>query len=505
MKRFLLILLLFTSVTPLLGQHESGGLEKLRLHVSSYIIREPTSTSIPAFNFQSGEATWTGDEITTSTDTTEVVDWDAVNACAQAAFQEQTSSCYTLKAGSRWWYPCSTGDWYQQMLGCEEIYYYWAQEPGCVDEIQEQIVQQLEDGTHPCVTDNTATYPLARNNHFVLVEPGIDYTLDITALDGIQLQTSFLVPQGYVVFIENDSGELEPLSIVETDFSETSQSVTFQIRELRGQAPQVFGQASDVLVGDIKWELGLGLLGNGDSAGRLVLHESDLTAAIYTREALKYYQPVTAGANEVEVIEDGSGFLRQIKTPGSFVDIVDTLSDGGNVIQYEIRFYAPLASGATKAGGFYTPVSTDLLVTYSLGRELAETTNDFFIKQFDSSGTLLRTDDVTKQAKGTTLKGIALNDWDVVTTANSGTHNVTKTLSADNFDYAPTGSATGMRLESLTFDQTGRTYNEEEATFVTQSLYGTIPDIGLGEIGELLFVQFRGDDTSGALGGNNYQ
>ena len=70
MKRSLLILLLIVSVAPLFGQHESGGLEKLRLHVSSYIIREPASTSIPSFNFQSGLETWTGDEITTTTDTT---------------------------------------------------------------------------------------------------------------------------------------------------------------------------------------------------------------------------------------------------------------------------------------------------------------------------------------------------------------------------------------------------------------------------------------------------
>ena len=506
MKRSLLILLLIVSVAPLFGQHESGGLEKLRLHVSSYIIREPASTSIPSFNFQSGLETWTGDEITTTTDTTEVVDWDAVNTCAQAAFEAQASSCYYPELIIEYYY-CGDpwGDDWWRYESCEYSYNIWHQIPGCVDSAQDAIALQLANGTHPCVTDNTATYPLARNNHFVLIEPGVDYTLDVSALNGIQLQTSFLVPQGYVVFIENDSGEFEPLSIVETDFSETSQSITLQIRELRGEAPEIFGQASDVFVGDIKWELGLGLLGNGDSAGRLVLHENDLTAAIYTREVLKYYRPVTAGTNEIEVIEDGSGSLRQIKTPGSFVDIVDTLSDRGEVIQYEIRLYAPLASGATKTGGFYTPATADLLVTYQLGRELAETDNDFFIKQFDSSGTLLRTDDVTKQAKGTTLKGIALNDWDVVTTANSGAHNVTKTLSADNFDYAPAGSATGIRFESLTFDQTKRSYDEEEAEFVTQSLYDTMPDIGLGSVGELLFVQFRGDDTSGVLDGNQYQ
>lgn len=499
MKRSLIFFLLIACAAPVFGQHESGGLEKLRLHVSSFIIREPSSTSIPAFNFQNGSATWTGDEITTTTETTEVVDWDAVNICAQAAFQQSSNSCYYLEYD--YYYDCQ-GDFFGN---CWQEYTYWAVIPGCVDQVQEQIVQQLEDGTHPCVGDNTATYPLARNNHFVLIEPGVDYTLDISALNGVQLQTSFLVPQGYVVFIENDSGEFEPLSIVETDFSETSQSVTLQIRELRGQAPEMLGQASDVFVGDIKWELGLGLLGNGDSAGRLVLHENDLTSAIYTREVLKYYRPVTAGSNEIEVMEGGSGFLRQVKTPGSFVDIVDTLSDGSDVIQYEIRLYAPLASGATKTGGFYTPASSDLLVTYRLGRELTETANDFFIKQFDSSGALLRTDDVTKQAKGATLKGITLNDWDVVTTANSGSHNVTKTLSANNFDYAPSGSATGVRLESLTFDQTKRNYDEEEAEFVTQSLYDTIPDIGLGSVGELLFLQFRGDNTSGALDGSQFQ
>jgi RHS repeat-associated protein len=499
MKRLLLLFLLSACAVPLFGQHEGGGLEKLRLHVSSYIIRESSSTSIPAFNFQSGIETWVGDEITTTNDTTEVVDWDAVNTCAQAAFQQSSSSCRTLEYS--YYYDCQ-GDFFGN---CWQEYTYWAVIPGCTDQVQDQIVQQLEDGSHPCVSANTANYPLARNNHFVLVEPGINYTLDITSLSGIQLQTSLLVPQGYVVFIENNTGDFEPLSIVETSLTDTSNSVTFQIRELRGQAPEVLGEASDLFVGDIKWELGLGLLGNGNSAGRLVLHEKDLTAAIYTREALKYYRPVTAGSSEIEVIEDSLGFLRQIKTPGSFVDIVDTLSDGSDVIQYEIRFYAPLSPGATKTSGLYTPTPSHLLVTYGLGRELAGTTSDFYIKQFDSLGNLLRTDDVTKQAKGATLKGIPLNDWDVLTTANSGAHNVSKTLSAQNFDFAPSGSATGIRLESLTFDQTKRGYDQEEAEFVTQSLYDTVPDIGLGSVGELLYLQFRGDDTSGTLDGNQYQ
>jgi len=500
MKYVPLILGLACLTSSLFGQQETGGLEKVRLHISSYIVRDPASSSVPAFDFQNGADTWTGSEINNATETTDVVDQDALNACVNTTLQQSAQSCYYPEL-YEYYYSCGgwDGGW------CVEYYYEWVQIPGCVDQQQELIVQQVNDGTHPCVTNNTSAYPLARNNHYMLVEPGVDYSLDISSLNNISLLTSLLVPEGYVVFIENSSGVFEPLSKVEVDFATTSTSITFQLRELRAEAPPLLGQASDFYVGDVKWELGLGVLGNGDPAGRLVLHEKDLTASIYTREALKYYRPVTAGSGELEVIEDVDGFLRQIRTPSSFVDLVDTATDNGDIIQYEVRFYAPLPDSAAKTGGLYTPSASDLLVTYRLGREAAQGVDAFFVKQFDSASNLLRTDDLSKTADGSTTAGVALNDWTMTTTANSGSHNVSKTLSVNNDEFPSGGSPTGLRLQAVTYDQVKRTYDEEATEFTTESLFTFAPDIGLGSIGELLFIQFRGDDASGTLDGRQYE
>ena len=496
MRQYAFYILFILSAVSAFAQHEIGGLEKVRLHVSSYMIREPASASVPAFNFEDGASIWSGSEIDSTTETTDVIDQDALNACANAAFQQSGASCFYFDLVEHY-YSCGgwDGGW------CVDYSYAPVQIPGCTDALQEQIVQQINDGTHPCVASSTLSYPLARNNYFLMIEPGVNYTINITNLEGLNLITSLIPAKGYIVFIQNNLGDFQPLSLVDTDFATTSASIVFQLREMRGEVPSVVGQASDLYVGDLKWEVALGLLGNGDSAGRLVLHEADLTDAIYTRETLKYYQPVTDGTNEIEVIRDGDGFLRQIRVPGSFVDLVDVLTDSGDVIQHEIRFYAPLSSSATKTGGLYSPVSGDLLVTYRLGREAAQGLNDFFIKQFDSSSNLLRTDTVLKVANGTTGPGVALNNWTVTTTANSGSRNISKTLSVENSDFEDNGSPSGLRVQVVTFDQASHSYSEESSEFVTESLFQFIPDIGLGSIGELIVAELRGDDADGSQDG----
>jgi len=495
----LVLFLIGLIATPVCGQQEGGGLNDVRLHLSSYIIRESASSSIPAFNFQNGIETWTGSEITTTTETRDVVDWAAANSCGNAILQQQASSCFYPELR---FYDYLCGGW--DGGWCTETYYEWVQIPGCTDALQEQLVQEMEAGTHPCVTDNTETYPLARNDHFLLIKPGVDYTLDITSLSGITLSTALLTPPGYVVFVENASGEFEPQSKTEVDFSTGSNSITFHLRELRSDAPALFGQSSDLHVSDLRWELGLGALGNGDSAGRLVIHEKDLEARIYTREALKFYRPVTAGTGEIEVVKDGSGYLRQIRTPSSFIDLVDTVLDGSDVIQYEVRMYAPLASGATKIGGVYTPLASDLLIKYAIGRSASEDLTDFFVKQLDALDTVLRSDDLDKIANGTSFAGVTLNHWQVITTANSAEHNVSKTKTAFNYDYAPQGTATGLRLQQIQYGQTIRTYDEEGFNYLTETIYRNIPDLGLGSIGELKVFEGRLDSTSGSWDGKGF-
>ncbi len=498
-KALMQSLVLLGPLLPAYSQHELGGLEKVRLHVSSFLIRNQTSPAVPRFDFQNGADTWDGDELKTTTETTSVTDWAAVDSCAQAALRQANSDCYYLDSVE---YICGQDSWGFNIYCSRSV---WRYNSTCGQSSQQAIIDAIESGTHPCVTSNTFDYPLARNDHYVRVSPGETYTLEVSSAGGVLLETAFLAPAGYLVYIKDGTGQFRPSSRQRVDFQADSKTIEFQIREEQARSPGLIGQAGNLLVGDLRWELGLGTLGNGDSAGRLVFHEADLADETYTRAAIKYYEPISAGLSEIDIVRDADGHLRQIKTPGAFVDLVDVATSGGKVIRYEIRYYSPLAPGtAAGASGLYSTGGLSMLSKYSFGRDASQGLTHFSIKQFDSSGSLLREDAVTKQANGSTSAGVPLNHWLVVTTANSGSAGVSKSILVQNFAHTENGTATGLRSQVVRYGQQQRGYAEEGHNFFTQTVYQLIPDIGAGEVGEVKVYEGRFDTTAQNGKGYNY-
>lgn len=92
--------------------------------------------------------------------------------------------------------------------------------------------------------------------------------------------------------------------------------------------PGKSNQASD---GGIKWEVNLGRLRNGKSAGKLRLAETSISAGTYSPLVLLYDPPVT-NRDEVNLIETADG-IAQIRTLQAFVDVVT------NSYGFDLRFY----------------------------------------------------------------------------------------------------------------------------------------------------------------------
>ncbi len=122
------------------------------------------------------------------------------------------------------------------------------------------------------------------------------------------------------------------------------------------------GASSSLQGGSIGWEVALGSLRNGGSAGSLMLTDHGLSPAwtsFFTPAALSY----NATSPEVRLYRE-NGALRQVASNEAFIDIV-TL----DATSYELRFYPPISPSAT---GFQTPTGTPF-VTYRIARDSSDT------------------------------------------------------------------------------------------------------------------------------------
>jgi len=80
----------------------------------------------------------------------------------------------------------------------------------------------------------------------------------------------------------------------------------------------------------------LGQRGFGKDAGRLEIHAKEPHTDMATPAGLRYSKGRSHAPDDVELIEDGNGDLRQVKTPQLLADIVTVTA-----YKYEIRFYDP--------------------------------------------------------------------------------------------------------------------------------------------------------------------
>ena len=113
------------------------------------------------------------------------------------------------------------------------------------------------------------------------------------------------------------------------------------------------GKSTSPGVTAIKWDVGLGRLYSGMSAGRILYAERGLNSNSYTPNSLFFYQPFT-NHSQVIVLTNWAitnmPVIRQIKAPQAFVDIPSNTTNS-----FELRFY-PLSHVSTNTNsvtGYY--------------------------------------------------------------------------------------------------------------------------------------------------------
>jgi len=100
------------------------------------------------------------------------------------------------------------------------------------------------------------------------------------------------------------------------------------------------GVASSITSGQVRWQVAMGSLKNGTTAGSMVIADAGTQASwsgIFTPAALQYLSP----SAEIVCNKDGAGQLRQILTNQAYIDIVTKSSTS-----YQIDFYPPSSLGA---------------------------------------------------------------------------------------------------------------------------------------------------------------
>jgi hypothetical protein len=182
----------------------------------------------------------------------------------------------------------------------------------------------------------------------VWLRPGKQYPVSFAGGNSIsQYWMSFIAPQGYAVYINNLATDLYTVSGLSGSFSHTSYTV--EIRPIASASGAITGTFSGIELGEtISWEVSLGNLRTGRSAGKILFRERDLSNSPVSRERL-YYAAPPANIGQISVVKDGASAqtLRQVCTPVGFVDIVDDAGGG-----YWFKFYT--WGQATWNGTVYT-------------------------------------------------------------------------------------------------------------------------------------------------------
>jgi len=164
--------------------------------------------------------------------------------------------------------------------------------------------------------------------------------------------TSFTSPAGYTFYINNVPTESYVKTISATSGSMSmpiSDSYTIKLVPKIDFTPTTAGTFSGISVGKaIDWNIALGGLKNGSSAGRIYFSQQDLTNGPSTRDRL-FYAAQPNNSQITAVYDPSTTRLYQISAPQAFVNLVDDGSGG-----YNANFYVNDPSHITWNGSSYT-------------------------------------------------------------------------------------------------------------------------------------------------------
>ncbi len=164
------------------------------------------------------------------------------------------------------------------------------------------------------------------------LRPGKKYTVNFQASGPTHYWLSYTAPQGYVLYV-NDT--VTNLTASNPGGGWYSHDYTLELRPVGDLGAAEVGRFMGAELGkSVSWEVGLGRLGNGRSAGRIYFKEYDLASNPAARDKAYYAPPPSFG--EAWTIRDGPSNqrLRQVLVPQGVVDLLDDGAGG-----YWIRFF----------------------------------------------------------------------------------------------------------------------------------------------------------------------
>lgn len=164
------------------------------------------------------------------------------------------------------------------------------------------------------------------------LRPGKEYRVNFQASGPSDYWLSYVVPQGYVLLIED---AVSNLTYANPGGGWYSHDYTVELRPIGDMASAPYGEFMGVQMGkSVSWEIGLGSLTTGRSAGRLYFKEYHLGADPASRAKVYYSPPGNYG--EAWVFRDGPSTqqVRQITLTQGVVDLLDDPAGG-----FWIRFF----------------------------------------------------------------------------------------------------------------------------------------------------------------------
>ncbi len=185
-----------------------------------------------------------------------------------------------------------------------------------------------------------------------VLQPGKAYALTVAGSGITSGEVLFVPPAGFDLWING-------VPTTRLAFGSTAFPPVYDVLLLPrgGTFTGPVGTASSLAGGSLGWEVSLGSLHNGNSAGSLMIADHGMGAwNVFTPQTLSY----NATSSEVRIHRDNAGAIRQILTNEALIDIYP-LDDSS----FDIRFYPPVAPNIT---GYQVPVGS-WFVSYRVAKD----------------------------------------------------------------------------------------------------------------------------------------
>lgn len=284
------------------------------------------------------------------------------------------------------------------------------------------------------------------------LRPGKKYSVNFQASGPSEYWLSYIAPAGYLLLIDNQSSDL---TYRNTGGGWYSHDYTVELQPIGESGRAEAGAFGGIKLGQsVTWDIGLGGLRTGRSAGRIWFKEYDLTGSPANRARLYYAPP--GNISQITVVKDGpSGqTLRQVMVPQALADLTDLTGDPN--AGYQIAFYTP--AQATWNGASYNLSGTPWKTIK------VEPTGTTQVKVTETEGSVVRVSQLTAPSVSggnytwTLLEGGPSGNW-LRTTTHTSTLTIvspatggTVTTSGGYTIHTFTGSGTFTANQGLTVE-----------------------------------------------------